>query len=230
MTVRAFFAGLALLAVAGPAVAQTYPRPHPELPSDAEPVRTVPTKSYTLALSWQPEYCHARTDHSAFGGCGNDATRLGFALHGLWPDGEGFNRWPQYCRPVEILTDRQIAAGIGATPAPQQLQHEWAKHGPCVTSDPIAYFQDETRLFKSVRVPDMASLAQRKDLTAIQFQQAFADANPGMRAEMMRLNVTKSGWLSEVWLCLGLDKRPRICPATQGGAKPATRIRIQAPS
>jgi ribonuclease T2 len=230
MTMKRTFAALLALGLAVPAAAQTYPRPDPELPSDKEPVRKVPAKSYTLSLSWQPEYCHARTDHSAFGGCGNDATRLGFTLHGLWPDGDGFNRWPQYCKPVDILTDRQIKAGIGVTPSPQLLQHEWAKHGVCVSPDPVSYFQDETRLFKAIHVPDMASLAQRKDLTAIQFQQAFAAANPGMRANMMRLNVKKTGWLSEVWICLGLDKRPKACPASQGGAKPATRIRIQAPN
>jgi ribonuclease T2 len=42
--------------------------------------------------------------------------------------------------------------------------------------------------------------------------------------------VKKTGWLSEVWICLGLDKRPKACPASQGGAKPTTRIRIQAPN
>jgi len=50
-----------------------------------------------------------------------------------------------------------------------------------------------------------------------------------MRPDMMRLNVNKSGWLEEVWLCLGLDKRVRTCPASQGGAQPGDGVQVSAP-
>ena len=35
-------------------------RPHPELPSASQPQRQLPIGSYTLALTWSPEYCHGR--------------------------------------------------------------------------------------------------------------------------------------------------------------------------
>jgi ribonuclease T2 len=205
--------------------------PHAELPSADQPVRRAPTTGYTLSMIWTPEHCFAQNKR---GGGADDgecsgAARTGFILHGLWPDGDGPNRWPQYCHPVAILTDQQIAAGIGATPSPQLLQHEWAKHGSCMTGDPVAYFAQEDRVFATIHAPDMATLAHRRGLTVGQFQSAFAAANPGMRADMMRLNLNKRGWLEEVWLCLGLDKRPRTCPAGQGGAQSGDFVKVQAP-
>ena len=128
-----------------------------------------------------------------------------------------------------MLFRSQLQAGIAATPSTQLLQHEWAKHGSCITSDPVAYFRIEDEIYTGIRTPDMASLAHRRGMTAGQFQSAFAAANPGMRADMMRLNLNKSGWLEEVWLCLGLDKRPRTCVASAGGADAGDPVKVAAP-
>jgi len=206
-------------------------RVHPELPTAEQPVRGVATTGYTLSLIWTPEHCYASRGHPQDGGdpeC-SGASAHGFTLHGLWPDGDGLNRWPQYCHPVALLTDAQIAAGDRATPSPQLLQHEWAKHGSCVTNDPVSYFALEDRLYGGIHTPDMAALAHRRGLTVGDFESAFAAVNPGMRPDMMRLNVNKSGWLEEVWLCLGLDKRVRTCPASQGGAQPGDGVQVSAP-
>ncbi|WBO21630.1 ribonuclease T2 family protein [Sphingomonas abietis] len=227
LLIMAFF----LPGLLAPGVAAAADRPHAELPSAGQPARRVPTTGYTLSMIWTPEHCFADARHG--GGTGDPqcsgSARTGFTLHGLWPDGDGPNRWPQFCHPVAILTDGQIATGIGATPSAQLLQHEWAKHGSCMTDDPVQYFQLEDGLYAGIHAPDMASLAHRRGLTVGQFQSAFAAANPGMRADMMRLNVNKNGWLEEVWLCLGLDKRPRTCPAGQGGAQPGDLVKVQAP-
>ena len=220
---------LAAVIFARAAGAQDARVPHAELPSAEQPVRRVPTTGYTLAISWAPEYCHAyRAERRSSEEC-RGARRNGFTLHGLWPDGAGANRWPQYCHPVSILSERQMQAGLSATPSRQLLQHEWAKHGACIGSDPVAYFREETRLFERLRFPDMAALADRRGLRAIDVQSAFAAANPGMRRDMMRINANRRGWLEEVWLCLGLDKRVRACPAEQGGAASDQSIRIQRP-
>lgn len=223
------FLVLALALSAGALSAAPVQRPHAELPSAGQPVRNVPTTGYTLSLIWQPENCYARRGRNGEE-CTRDIVRRGFTLHGLWPDGDGFNRWPEFCHPVGILSDDQIRAGIGATPSPQLLQHEWAKHGSCMTDDPVRYFALEDRVFASIRIPDMATLAHRRGLTTGDFQAAFAAANPGMKPDMMRLNVNRRGWLEEVWLCLGLDKRPRSCPAGQGGAKPGDPLKVAAPA
>lgn len=224
---------LMILALLTPtiAAAQSLPRPHAELPGADQPARRVPTTGYTLSMIWTPEHCFAQKRRGARQAdmeCAGVAAR-GFILHGLWPDGDGPNRWPQYCHLVSILTDDQLRAGIGATPSTQLLQHEWAKHGSCITGDPVAYFRLEDGVYNGIRVPDMASLARRRGMTAGQFQSAFAAANPGMRADMMRLNLNRNGWLEEVWLCLGLDRKPRTCPATAGGADPGDPVKVAAP-
>jgi len=224
---------LMMLALLAPTMvaAQSLPRPHAELPSADQPARRTPTTGYTLSLIWTPEHCFAQNKR---GGGQDDmecsgVSSHGFILHGLWPDGDGPNRWPQYCHPVSILTDDQLRAGIAATPSTQLLQHEWAKHGSCMTNDPVTYFRTEDGLYNGIHTPDMTSLAHRRGLTVGQFQTAFAAANPGMRADMMRLNLNKRGWLEEVWICLGLDKRPRTCPATAGGADPGDAVKVEAP-
>jgi ribonuclease T2 len=217
-----------LLLLPALAAAQAPARPHADLPSAEQPARRTPITDYTLALTWRPEYCHAPS-HRASDECADRATRSGFSLHGLWPNGGGPGKWPQYCHPVAILTDAEIRTGIGATPSPQLLQHEWAKHGSCVTSDATAFFTEEDRLFHAVHAPDMMTLAHRRGLTVATFQSAFAAANPGLRADMIHVGVNRSGWLEEVDLCLGLDKRPRVCPADAAGADPDAALKVQAP-
>ena len=186
--------------------------------------RRVPIAGYTLALSWQPEYCHgARRASDAQ--CRLPSAR-GFILHGLWPDGATPGQWPQYCHPAAPLDPAAIRAGIAATPSQRLLQHEWAKHGTCMAADPASYFGEEQRVYRSVHTPDMDALARRRDLTDRTLRQAFADANPGVTPDMLRLNLNRRGWLEEVWICLDRDKRPVRCatPASDPGA----RVRVQA--
>ena len=220
---------LVVLGLAAPVSAQGYSRPHAELPSTEQPIRKVPTASYTLSLSWAPEYCHgARGERAADPECRATVQRGGFILHGLWPDGASEGKWPQYCHPVAILTDAQLQAGIGVTPSPQLLQHEWAKHGSCMGDDPVAYFREETRLYRQLSLPDMRGLARNGALTAADITAAFARANPRLPAQAVRVHANKRGWLDEIWLCLDKARRFTPCEAEQGGgASPDMPIRIE---
>lgn len=202
------------------------PTPHAELPSQSEPARTLPIASYTLAVSWSPEHCfHAGDAATERFQCG-EGRRFGFTLHGLWPDGPG-KVWPQYCRPTPILLARTIRPTMCATPSAQLIQHEWAKHGTCIPGDtPDRYFARERRLYRALRFPDMARLAAGP-LTVGAFATAFAAANRGMTADMLRVTTTKDGWLSEVWLCRDLALKPRRCPGNEGAdASQPLRIRV----
>ncbi|SFR96151.1 ribonuclease T2 family protein [Sphingomonas jatrophae] len=199
--------------------------PRPDLPDARQPKRVLPIGSYTLAISWSPEFCRSRRgDERAAFQCGG-GNRFGFVLHGLWPDGEGKD-WPQYCAPASILPERLIRANLCATPSPQLLQHEWAKHGTCMTPrDPARYFAQSRRLYDRLRFPDMDRLSRRR-LTVRALSTAIARANPGWRADMMRITTTRGNWLDEVWMCLDKGLRPARCPAHQGGAKPGQAVRI----
>lgn len=225
---------LALLAIAAPAAVQaqaascdlpaTLPRPVPEGPSAREPKRVMPIASYTLALGWSPEYCRTRQSSPRDAiQCGG-RNRFGFTLHGLWPDGRG-KSWPQYCASAAVLPERVVRENLCATPSAQLLQHEYAKHGTCMTPDPARYFATSTRLYRAVRYPNMAALSRTPQTTA-SFTRAFARANPRLRPDMIRLNVNRKGWLEEVWLCLDTSFAPRKCPEAGERARADAPLKI----
>ncbi|TKD50717.1 ribonuclease T2 family protein [Sphingomonas baiyangensis] len=207
-------------------VPATIERPRPDGPSAREPRRVVPTRGYTLALTWNPQYCR---DNAARGGarfqCGA-GNGFGFTLHGLWPDGDGVNRWPQYCRAAPLLSERVIRANLCTTPSVQLLQHEYAKHGTCMGLTPANYFRRASSLYGRLRYPDMQALSRRRGLTTAQFAQAFARANLGTTPAMMRITADRDGWLEEVWLCLDTRFAARVCSAHQRGRAGNLPLRI----
>lgn len=221
-----FVAALPFAAVAQPiacAVPTEVERPRPDLPDMRVGRRLVPTASYTLAMSWSPQFCKERGTSSFQ--CGAD-NRFGFVLHGLWPDGAG-REWPQYCRPVELLPEAVIRTNLCATPSAQLQQHEWAKHGSCMNVTADDYFRRSTGLFRRLRFPDMDALSRRGGVSAGALASALARANPGIAPDMVRVTATRGGWLDEVWLCLDLNLRYARCTRAQGGGVPAsTRLRI----
>lgn len=226
---------IAVLLLMGPTLAQaqalrcvipgTIPVPRPDMPSADQPKRILPIGGYTLAISWVPEFCHrnARQAAARFE-CGS-GNRFGFALHGLWPDGEGA-QWPQYCQATAILPPAVIRGALCSTPSAQLIQHEWAKHGTCTELTPNQYFAQSTRLYAALRYPDMVALSRRPGLTAGDLAAAMARANPGIAADMMRITANKQGWLDEIWLCLDKAKKYQTCPAHQGGLAADAPIKV----
>jgi ribonuclease T2 len=206
-------------------VPATLPRPMLEGPTVDQPRRVLPIGGYTLAVSWSPQYCVGKAsspqDHIQ---CGS-ANSFGFTLHGLWPDGEGA-QWPQYCKPTRLVPDKVVRDHLCSTPSPQLIQHEWEKHGTCMATSPADYFAKSGKLFSELNFPDMKEVSGRS-MTAADFQRKFADANPGMRPEEMRLNVSKTGWMEEVWICLDKQFHRQACPVHQGGAAPNQVVRIR---
>ena len=202
---------------------------HADTASASQPRRSLPIGGYTLAITWAPQYCrdHAR-DASARFECSSGkggGNRFGFTLHGLWPDGVGKD-WPQYCRSTALLPQPLIRQHLCATPSAQLLQHEWAKHGTCMAeTDPARYFARSTRLYARLRYPDMDALSRRR-LTAGAFATAMARANPGLRADGMRITATRRGWLDEVWICLDKAFGYTRCPVHQGGLSPRASIKV----
>ena len=196
----------------------------PDLPSRDQPRRVLPIGGYTLAITWSPQFCRERGRAGASFQCGGN-NRFGFTLHGLWPDGVG-KEWPQYCRPTSLVPQRVIRRNLCATPSGQLIQHEWAKHGTCMSGyDSARYFGRATALYGRVRYPDMEALS-RRPLTAGGVATAMALANPGLRADMLRITATRQGWLDEVWICLDKAFRYRRCPAHQRGVASATAIKV----
>ncbi|GAA4765358.1 ribonuclease T(2) [Stakelama sediminis] len=204
-------------------IPQTLPVPEPALPSPRQPRRIMPVGGYTLALIWAPQSCHERAG-DGFSGfmCGSENS-FGFTLHGLWPDGQG-KSWPQYCRSTAILPPRVVRRNLCATPSANLLQHEYAKHGTCMGISPQAYFKRSTGLYAKLRYPNMQALSHRRTLTVGQFAAAFAQANPGISPDMLKVRTNRKGWLEEVWLCL--DTRFRYKRCKEAGAPATARVKI----
>jgi ribonuclease T2 len=225
------FAAMIVAAAPGVAQAQAYscavPRtiatPRADLPSASQARRILPIGSYTLAITWAPQYCrdHAGDASSRFQ-C--DTGRFGFTLHGLWPDGTGAE-WPQYCTATGIVPRQVIRSTICATPSPQLIQHEWAKHGTCMKTRPATYFRSSTRLFSKLRYPDMDALS-RGPLTAGAVARALSRSNPGLPASAIRVTATRQGWLDEVWLCLDKAYRYERCRPNSGGLSAGAALQI----
>ncbi|QQV76150.1 ribonuclease T [Sphingomonas aliaeris] len=225
---------LAGLALAIPGIAQAQanqcviPRnvatPRPDLPSPDQPKRVLPIGSYTLAITWAPEYCRNKAnDRSARFQCGG-GNRFGFTLHGLWPDGVG-KEWPQYCTATAIVPKKVIRDTLCSTPSPQLIQHEWAKHGTCMQTTPANYFRTSTRLYYALRYPDMNALS-RKSLTVGDFSAALSRANPRLPVTSIRVTETRQGWLDEVWLCMDKAFRYERCQPNSGGLPATADLKI----
>ena len=186
--------------------------------------RILPISGFVLALSWSPQFCKTRGKDDKFNSQCEAETPFGFILHGLWPDAEG-QAEPRWCRKVPVLSKALVRQNFCATPSAQLQQREWAKHGSCITRDPAAYFASATRLFTSIKTPDMNALS-RSPLDVRGFTAAFVAANPGLPASAIRLDLSDIGWLEEVRICYGTDYRPRACPRDIAGAGDGARVRI----
>ena len=230
--IQIFFAAL-LIALPSAALAQAnsciVPDVLPELRVDAPPpdeIRKVPVTGYLLSLSWSPQYCRDKQSSAADAGqCGKDA-RFGFILHGLWPEGDR-QIDPAWCGEAKPLDAGLVKQHFCMTPSARLLQHEWAKHGTCMARySPASYFERSNALYYGLRFPDMDGLSRRNLLTAGDLATAFAAANRGMTADMMRVTATREGWLDEIWICLNKAFRPARCPAHQGGLSSNASLKI----
>jgi ribonuclease T2 len=186
-------------------------------------IRPMQITDYQLAVRWSPQYCRSRGARADVLQCG-PGTGFDFVLHGLWPEGEG-RAWPQYCRPVQPLPAAVVRSAFCATPSVALQQHEWAKHGSCITENPAAYFKASTALYNALRWPDMGALSRaRPDVAGL--SAAIAGVNRGMRADMVRIVLSRGGWLEEVRICLNKAYRPAPCPRDAPGARSRDRVKI----
>lgn len=205
-------------------IPETLPTPRAEGPERAQDIRKMPIGGYTLAMIWMPQQCNGsrRQDMQ----CDKRIGRIGFVVHGLWPDGMG-RTWPQYCSSASLVPKDVLIANFCTTPSVQLMQHEWTKHGTCMSAKPSDYFDRSRALFHRMRFPDMRRLAREKGLTARRLAEAVARVNPGISARMIRIHTGRGGMLSELWLCLDTAFRPQRCPATKSGFAGNTPVRIR---
>jgi ribonuclease T2 len=149
---------------------------------------------YVLTLTWVPAFCARRR------GDVECSKRLGFALHGLWPQLNGGD-YPSSCS-ATALTARDRDRFAGVYPDPSMIDHEWPKHGTCSGLAPADYFALSAADVKAVTIPAAyRSPRTLRSNDAKRVKQAFLAANRGLPPDGIRVSVV-IGMVSAVEICL----------------------------
>jgi ribonuclease T2 len=163
---------------------------------------------YALALSWSPSYC-ATSGGRDPDQCGS-GRRLGFVLHGLWPQYE--NGYPQSCSRLP-LPDQVRRKYEDIYPSPKLIGHEWSKHGTCSGLAPEQYLALSAKLKDGVVVPAaIRAPEQPLRVTVAQFKDAFRAANPRLANDAIVPFCGGAGrFLREIRVCYRPDGSSRSC-------------------
>ena len=163
---------------------------------------------YALAMSWSPSYC---ADHRDRDQC-DSGRRLGFVLHGLWPQYEA--GYPQNCS-TDRLASEVRGKYAAVFPSPKMIGHEWEKHGTCSGLDAAAYFALSAKLKDQLVIP---ALYQRPAaplrVSPGELAQAFKAANPGLQRDGVLPFCGRGGrFLREIHACFDKGGASRSCSA-----------------
>lgn len=163
---------------------------------------------YVMSLSWSPTWCATE------GGPGAEQCRRphSFVLHGLWPQNE--QGWPQDCITDARDPSRRESAAMAEVMGSAGLAwYQWKKHGRCSGLSGTDYYRLSRAAFARIRIPEVFRRLDRDvTLPATVVEEAFGEANPGLRPEMMTVTCTR-GRIDEVRICLTKDLEPRPCGA-----------------
>lgn len=173
---------------------------------------------YVLSLSWSPEYC--ATDGSNDTQQCSLGRKLGFVLHGLWPQYE--RGYPSNCADTPFPASlQQDFAGL--YPSDALFRHEWEKHGTCSGLQPADYLVASRALRDAVTIPDAyRSPPEPFRTTAAQLVEDFLAANPALQGDGLAVWCSDSGrFLRELRVCFTPAGEARPCSAEilRGAAK-----------
>ena len=163
---------------------------------------------YVLSLSWSPDYC-ATTDNADPNQC-SVGRKLGFVLHGLWP--QYINGYPSDCATTR-LPDKTLAKFPNLFPSTSLAIHEWRKHGTCSGLTPEGYLSLAQDIKASVAIPmEYQRPTKALRVTVDDLKQAFLDVNPSFTTATVVVNCSGSGrFLKELYVCFSIDGEPIEC-------------------
>jgi ribonuclease T2 len=167
---------------------------------------------YVLALSWSPGFCASGGAERAPDQCSASST-LGFVVHGLWPQYE--RGYPAFCGPAgRSPRSADMDAVEDVMPSRGLARYQWRKHGSCSGMAPSDYFRSVAAAFRKVQVPQVMLAPPDRSVAPLDLERAFADANPGLRTDMISVGCGRNGGvLQEIRVCLTRDLRSfRPCP------------------
>jgi ribonuclease T2 len=165
---------------------------------------------YVMALSWSPDYCATKGGNDVQQ-CGG-AKKLGFVLHGLWPQ---YNRgWPANCTTEKLSSDLK-SQFPNLYPSAKLYDHEWEKHGTCSGLGAKGYMELSQQLKNALVVPDRYQQPTKPFRTTVaDLRRDFTRANPAVKADGLAVTCSGSGrFLQEMMVCYSKDGKPGICSA-----------------
>ncbi|WP_323902935.1 ribonuclease T2 family protein [Aeromonas caviae] len=160
---------------------------------------------YAMALSWSPEHCAIKP-----GDREQCARKLGFVLHGLWPQYQ--RGYPASCTRERLDADmEQQFAGL--YPSRFLYRHEWEKHGTCSGLSQEAFHQLASDLRQKVKIPaayQSPEVPLRKN--SFQLKADLASANEWLAPDNITVACADGGrFLREIYICInkqGTDAVP----------------------
>ncbi len=203
----------------------------PPAPAGAPARRAAPSAApsgdfdfYVLALSWSPGFCQSNGGRAQ---C-EPGLRLGFVVHGLWPQYE--HGFPSNCGGVPTPSRLALDRVKGVYPDEGLARYEWRKHGTCTGRSPGDYFDDVARAKDAVVIPPtLAKPDQDRTLATLDVERAFYEANPRLRPGMMSVECQR-GVLEEARICLTKDLREfRACPEVARRGCRSREVSVPAP-
>jgi ribonuclease T2 len=203
---RRLFALLLCLTISGIAAAQSHRERSAGTPGDFS--------YYMLALSYAPDFCAEPGGNKDARECGS-GRRLGFIVHGLWPQGEN-SRGPEDCGGSPV-SQAIVQATLNYIPIPGLIQHEWTTHGTCSGLSAADFFAALRKARDSVNLPaDLNQPSQQLQLSPAQVESKLAAANQNFPPAAFRTSCYRDGDLQEIRVCLNKDLTPRACGSSAG--------------
>jgi ribonuclease T2 len=170
---------------------------------------------YLLALSYAPDFCDEPKGAKDPRECGA-GRRVGFVVHGLWPQGENA-RGPENCARASPVSQSIVQVMLNYMPTESLIQHEWTTHGTCSGLNTADYFAAVRKTRDSISLPaDLNQPARKLQLSPAQIEAKLAAANPSFPAEAFRTSCYQDGELQEARVCFDKTLSPRACTSSAG--------------
>jgi ribonuclease T2 len=170
---------------------------------------------YVLSLSYAPNFCDQPGGNKDPRECGLQR-RIGFVVHGLWPQGES-SRGPENCGRARPVAQETVRAMLRYMPSESLIQHEWAAHGTCSGLNANGYFSAVRKARDATVIPaDLVEPARRAQFPLEELEAKFAAANPAYPRNAFRASCYRDGELQEIRVCFGKDLSPRPCSLSAG--------------
>jgi ribonuclease T2 len=169
---------------------------------------------YLLTLSYAPDFCAQPRGEKDPRECGA-GRRVGFVVHGLWPQGER-GRGPEYCGSDGQIPASTLREMLVYIPTESLIRHEWKAHGACSGLSAADYFTAVKKARDAVRIPAELAPSSERTFSPGEISDKVAAANPRYPRAAFRVTCYPDKQLQEIRVCLNKDLSPRACGGTAG--------------